>query len=123
MASNIDFEKLISGKQALIELIKYNVPKEYNALKKILGKQKTKNKYSLARLKILRYLLDCVKHDPYNGDYYDEVSEEGVKEAGKLLYEFDGMNGMTDRLVWSFIPKRYKRTIDMIWNGIGEWQG
>jgi hypothetical protein len=42
-----------------------------------------------------------------------------LKEAGKMLYDYDGMN---DGLVWSFIPKRYQREIDCAWSGIGEWR-
>jgi hypothetical protein len=45
-----------------------------------------------------------------------------LKEAGRLLYEYGGMEGMHDDLVWSFIPKRYKRYIDMGRNRIGEWK-
>ena len=44
-----------------------------------------------------------------------------LKDAGRLLYEFDGMKGMHDNLVWAFVPTRYRRNIDCVWGGIGEW--
>lgn len=43
-------------------------------------------------------------------------------EAGKLLHEYDGMRGMRDPLVWSFIPRMFHREIDMYWDGVGEWR-
>jgi len=73
-------------------------------------------------MKMLKFVIDSVKNDPDNGDFYDDDSDKLLKEAGQLLYDFDGMNGMHDRLAWSFIPNRYHRTIDYAWNGIGKWK-
>jgi len=28
---------------------------------------------------------------------------------------------MHDNLVWAFVPTRYRRNIDCVWGGIGEW--
>lgn len=57
-----------------------------------------------------------------NGNYYDEKNIKLIRDAGNLLYEYDEMNGLRDVLVWSFVPKRYAREIDMLWNRIGEWR-
>lgn len=79
------------------------------------------DKYKLGRFKLLEYIIHYIKNDPERGDYYSKENKERLIEAGKLLYEYDDMDGMHDGLVWSFIPKRYQREIDMAWDGIGEW--
>lgn len=50
--------------------------------------------------------------------HYGKVYKTDIIEGGKALYKFDGMDGMRDPLVWSFIPRRFHR--DMRWNGIDE---
>jgi len=110
------------SKTAKEELKIWNIQAEYKAIMKYYNKNKKyQNKAQEARYKILRYMITCAIHDPENGDYFDIENEKLVKEAGKLLYEFDGMKGMHDLLFWSFIPKRYERVIDCLFNGIGEW--
>lgn len=111
------------------EAIEYNIFQEYNALKKYLkiyeqdGKDENDKSYcySLGRFKTLSYMVKCIKADPQNADWYDEDNIADLKEAGRLLYKESGMKGMRDNLVWSFIPKRYHREIDIAWDGIGEW--
>jgi hypothetical protein len=108
---------------ALKEAIEYNIFTEYKALGEYIpfhSNQKI-HEYELGRYKILEYIINCLHHDPDNGDWYDDNNVKLIRDAGELLYKYDGMNGMHDALVWSFIPKRYQREIDMIWNGIGEW--
>lgn len=131
-----EFEKYIkrmepkwSGKNAAAkEAIHYNIFAEYNAMKKMIDNgiisldKGNDHKYKIGRFLTLKYIITCVKNDPDNGDYYDPENVSQLKKAGRLLYEADGMNGMHDGLVWSFIPKRYRREIDMAWNGIGEWK-
>ena len=105
------------------ELIQYNIIKEYNGIHKFykLRGGEFNNKYEEARYKILKWIITCATYDPENGDYSNDKNDELVKDAGKLLYEYDKMEGMRDDLVWSFIPKRYRRNIDYLWNGIGDW--
>lgn len=50
-----------------------------------------------------------------------DLDRTKIREAGEILYETEGMRGMHDELLWSFIPKTYQREIDLIWDGIGEW--
>ena len=50
---------------------------------------------------MLRFVINCVKNDPVNGDYWDDQCHTLLKDAGKLLFQFDGMDGMHDRLAWS----------------------
>lgn len=107
-------------KKASQEAFEYSVFIEYNALNKILEKQQ--DNYKLARFKILKFIINCVKFDPVDGDFEDENNNKLVQEAGQLLYNHSGMNGMHDPLVWSFIPKRFQRIIDYLWNGIGQWK-
>ena len=106
------------------EIEKYNIQREYDAISKIIEHRKPEpiSKYKMGRYKILQYILECVKHDPSNGDWFNDENIKVLKEAGKLLYEFDKMDGMNDGLVWSFIPRRYHSDINYAWNGIGEWR-
>jgi len=120
--SNFDTSNL--GKyRAVLELFEYNIFEEYDALKRLvkcaeeLGK---KDMYKIARMKIFEYILNCVKGDPINGDVYSAENEQLLKDARKILYDTDGMDGMHDRLLWSFVPKRYHREINMSWDGIGK---
>ncbi len=112
------------SKTAKEELIEFNILKEYKAIHKLYTRRdnKFKNKYEKARYNILKYMINCAIYDPQNGDYYDEENNKLIKEAGKLLYEFEGMNGLYDGLVWSFIPRRYIRDIEILWDGIGDWR-
>jgi len=106
------------------ELNEYNIIPEYNALSKLLklDLQEKDRLYKQARCNILKYIITCVEKDPINGNYYDVNNHKLLKEAGELLYKEGGMRSMMDDFVWVFIPKRYQRTIDCTWNGIGEWQ-
>ena len=99
------------------ELKEYDIMNEYNALKKM----QHMDLYKSARFKILQYIINCVKADPINGDYYDKDNRKLMIEAGNELNSEGGMNSMKDNLVWAFIPKRYHREIDHLWDGIGEW--
>ena len=105
------------------ELIEYNIIKEYKGIYEFCNLRggELYDKYEEVRYKILKWILTCATYDPENGDYSNDKNDELVKDAGKLLYEYDKMEGMRDDLVWMFIPERYRRNIDYLWNGIGEW--
>lgn len=42
-----------------------------------------------------------------NGDVNSVENEQLLKDIGKILYNIEDMNGTHDRLLSSFIPKRY----------------
>lgn len=120
------FEQLMYEQEkhlnATQEIDYFNIQREFDGIERITKKNpKLMSKYKLARYKILQYMINCVKHDGVNGDWYDEENYKLVKEAGMLLYQDSGDKGMHDRLFWSFIPRRYHREIDYAWNGIGQW--
>jgi len=105
------------------ELDEFNIEREYNAIKKLVNlRGGYKDKYEEGRFKTLQYMINCVSNDHQNGDYYNEDNNALMTNAGKLLNQYDGMDGMRDPLVWSFIPKRYHRGIDYMWDGIGDWK-
>ena len=106
-----DQEKNMTASQ---ELKHFNIIPEYYAL----NKKENKNSFDLGRMKILKYIINCVQKDPIHGDYYSEDNENLIVEAGNHL---EKTNDMHDMLVWSFIPKRYHREIDIYWSGIGSW--
>tara|TARA_B100000902_G_scaffold347219_1_gene354390 strand:- start:2712 stop:3188 length:477 start_codon:yes stop_codon:yes gene_type:complete len=99
----------------------WNIEREYKAIQNFVESRGYKNKYEEGRHKTLKYILNKVYHDPEKGDWDDDNNIKLIKEAGQLLYDFDGMKSMKDNLVWSFIPVRYHREISSYWNGIGEW--
>ena len=116
----------------ILEAIAHNIFSEYHTLKETLEhidenkkdsdkKNNKYNKYILARFLIIEYIFKCVNADPDNENRYNEDNLNDLKRAGHLLYEFDGMNGMHDEYIWSFIPERYQIDINYAWNGIGEW--
>lgn len=48
-----------------------------------------------------------------------------VKNAGKTIYQSqleDGLAGMHDPLIWSFIPRSFHPVLNLIWSGIGDWK-
>ena len=47
--------------------------------------------------------------------------ELDVREAGRILCETEGDRGMRDRLVWSFMPRRFAARVNGAWDGIGGW--
>ena len=116
----IKFGLSVKPLSAIEELKEYNIINEYNAMKSM--NFQASDLYKTARLKILQYIINCVNADSLNGDYYNENNRKLMIEAGNELNKEGGMKSMHDDLVWSFIPKRYHREIDYLWNGIGEWK-
>lgn len=107
------------GLNASQELKHFNIIPEYSALRK----KNNKNSFDIGRMKILEYIINCVKNDPINGDYYNKENATLIREAGNELNKDGGERSMREPLVWSFIPKRYHREIDNYWSGIGSWMG
>jgi hypothetical protein len=107
------------GLNASQELKHFNIIPEYSALRK----KNNKNSFDIGRMKILEYIINCVKNDPINGDYYNKENGQLIIDAGNELNKDGGERSMRDPLVWSFIPKRYHREIDNYWSGIGSWMG
>lgn len=103
----------------IFEAATYNIYKEYMAMTRFIKKRGFKNNYEKGRYKVLKFMLNCIIADPINGDYCNEENNELLKEAGRLL---DTGGDMHDNLVWAFVPKRFVRDIDVMWNGIGSWE-
>ena len=126
MATYEEFVKMMEdserGLTASQELKHFNIIPEYSALRK----KNNKNSFDIGRMKILEYIINCVKNDPINGDYYNNIHLVNINakimiEAGNELNKDGGERSMRELLVWSFIPKRYHREIDNYWSGIGSW--
>ena len=75
----------------------------------------------LALLFLCKYLINCVKADPKNCDYYDEHNVKIMKKAGTLFNAVGGRDYMMDML-YAYVPKRYRRDVDQLWDGIGGWR-
>ena len=55
--------------------------------------------------------MNCVKHDPKEGDYYNDKNNMLIQKACEILYEIDGVNYMKDILL-AYVPRRYRRHIE-----------
>jgi hypothetical protein len=119
-----EFEKIISigekSKNAFDEAVDYNIFREYNAIKK--NKSYEKSKYSHGVMLMLEYIINCVRNDKENGDYYSEENNKIAMKGGLLLHESGGKTEMYNVLL-TWIPKRYRNEISVKWDGIGEWLG
>ena len=108
------------------EAISWNVYREFEAIDRFKNARGFENDYEKGRYKTLQYIIKRIEGDPINADYQNEEIKQIMREAGELLYNFtfqsDGKKGINDGLVWAFIPKRYRRDIELIWDGIGEWR-
>lgn len=120
------------------EAFEINLFSEYWALKTVYGKKDASDLgsarpgYQRARRKMYRALVSMVEADPVAADEPELRSIEATKRAekfrrdirtaGEMLHAIGGMEKMHDGLLWSFIPRRYHRDIDYIWDGIGEWR-
>jgi hypothetical protein len=114
----------ISRFPAVQELFEYNIFNELNGLIYYIKCAEDRGEtdlYKIGRKGMLEYIITCVENEPVNGDYDTQENKQVIIKSGEALNKSGGMNDMMDDLVWSFIPKRYKREIDMRWSGIGEW--
>jgi hypothetical protein len=103
-------------KTAKEELIGWNIYANHEAI----TRKKDKSIDDLAILFVCKYLMNCVENDPTNGDYYNKTNNDIMKKAGRLLHSIEGEGYMRD-IMEAFIPKRYRRSVDHIWSGIGCW--
>lgn len=103
----------------IFEAETYNIYAEYMAMTRFIKQGGFRDNYQKGRYRVLEYILNCIIADPIEGDYYEKKNNELIEEAGRLL---NTDNAMWDGLVWSFVPTRLKRTIDMMWDGIGDWR-
>lgn len=99
------------------ELNNYKIYNHYKKLKSITNKTPDNNAVFL----ICDFLITCVLHDEIEGDYYDEENNIKMRKAGEILHNIGGLNYMNTTLL-SFIPRRYRRNVDYIWDGIGTWK-
>ena len=119
--NSIELSKLLDKPNIFMnakeELYEFNIIKEYNKL--IKNKETIKN-YDKAILNICECLIEKVDHDNVYGDYFSEKNHNKLKQAGELLFNYDGTSVMFDTLqLW--IPKRYRNEISILWNEIGDW--
>ena len=99
------------------ELYEFNIVQEYN---KLIKNKETIGNYDKAILNICECLIEKVKNDKENGDYFSEIINNKLKQAGELLFDYEGISIVRDTLqLW--VPKRYRFEISILWNGIGDW--
>jgi hypothetical protein len=98
----------------------WNVEREYMAIQRLVDSRGGyASKFEEGFHKVLKYILNNAYHDPQNGDWWDEKNNRLIRQAGILLHQ---ESAMWDSLLWSFVPDRYRRNINLLWDGIGEWR-
>lgn len=105
------------------ELIESDIEEELYRINKYLKATGSfVNKTQEAKYKMYSYIATCVRCDPIDGDYYNEENNKLMIEAGQILNELVGFEGMKSAIFKFKIPKRYHNDINYMWNGIGEWR-
>jgi hypothetical protein len=110
---------------ALEEAISINLFSEYKAL----NKYKNDSDYQMGRFLIYKAIIDIIKFDPEKGDMKEHMSPtdkiiwkniyQTIKDGATLLSKNDRM---ACPLLWTFIPDRFKRIVDMNFDNIGGWR-
>ncbi len=110
---------------ALSEAIRINLLAEYKALDRLF---KNDSDYQMGRFLIYQAIIDMIKFDNENGDMKEDMTPaddiiwnniyQKIREGGMLLSKTNEMNSP---LVWIFIPDRFRRLIDINFDGIGGW--
>jgi hypothetical protein len=103
----------------IFEAMEYNIYTEYMAMTKNFKKGISNGTFEQGFYKVLEFMINCIIADPINGNYYEQQNSDLLKEGGRLL---NITGDMEDDLVWYFVPNKFKRDIDVSWDGIGGWQ-
>ncbi|AFZ11337.1 hypothetical protein Cri9333_0357 [Crinalium epipsammum PCC 9333] len=115
-----DVIEAINNEQAKDLALFQGMRKELAGIKKWYG-EKPDHPYRLARVLLYEALLPF-EVELTSNQRLETYDKDSIVAAGKLLFEAEGMKGMHDYLLWSFVPKSCKRIIDELWNGIGDWR-
>ena len=123
-------EANVTSTTARDELQEFNIFTEYKDISKLLKQYENQAMpkdvlIKKAEHKILKYVITCAIRDPINGDYASEDNNNLLREAGNILNDCGGINNMrecVEYFVIPFIPRRYRRDIDMLWDNIGDWR-
>ena len=123
-------EANVTSTTAKDELQEFNIFTEYKDISKLLKQYENQAMpkdvlIKKAEHKILKYVITCAIRDPINGDYASEDNNNLLREAGNILNDCGGINNMrecVEYFVIPFIPRRYRRDIDMLWDNIGDWR-
>ncbi len=102
----------------LLDAIDINFLVELNGLN--LHEKHLDDTFDGARLKLFKALSACLVKNPTN-EFKDTIFDH-IKNAGRKLYEVDGMRGLHDALVWLFIPDRWQSLVNEAFDGIGDWR-
>lgn len=117
----------LTSHQAINDVILASILEMYCSLdyiiksKQLSGKPDKDRYMILSRYNAFKYIINCVKHDPERGDYYNKENRKYMKIAGEFLNKEGGINNMSNFL-HCYIPKIFHRDVDNIWDGIGDWK-
>ena len=113
------------NKTAKDELVEFNTILEMSRLSMLLELDSEYKLHRKAEYNMLKYIAACVEHDPLRGDYCDESNRQLVVDAGRMLKEAGGLDLMrnySNGWIVAFIPNRYRREIDLYWEGLCGWR-
>lgn len=121
-----ELDTYFKEKDKLDDQLWLSMEREVKSIK--LNKSDIQLSYQAARLFLYETLLlertqqsNIIKEDLMIFSTAYTKFELDIKKAGEMLFASGGMRDMHDPLLWSFIPRSMSRTIDIIWNDIGEW--
>ncbi len=78
--------------------------------------------YAIARKTLYRALVELYIENEFIDNIREQELHLEIIKAGQILWDSEGMKGMKDYLLWSFIPDSQKSLIDILWHGIGDWR-
>lgn len=106
---------------ALIEQIDIEIAQKYDLCRVEFNRLFLKRKLTgIEKGKIILFYSIVCKAENYDDS---PAQWNDFKKAGKLIYEAGGDSAMHDPTIWNFVPKTVERSIDMAWDGIGQWRG
>lgn len=70
----------------------------------------------------LKYIIECVIHDPQCGDYSNDENNKLIILAGNFLLKYNENTDLMYYYLNKQIPQIFHRQIDYLWDGIGDWK-
>ena len=120
----------MTSKTAKEELTEFHIMEELERLSEVLKPLGDDIPEHLllekAQYNILKYVATCAVRDPERGDYFHKDNRKLIVDAGCMLNEVGGIDEMRSFFecwIGALVPRRYRREIDMFWDGIGGWRG
>ena len=88
-----------------------------------IERQKSKpTLYAVARKVLYKALIELYIENKFIEEIRKKELYEEIIRAGQILWDCEGIKGMKDYLLWSFIPISQHYIIENLWDKIGDWK-